>query len=1140
MKKSFAHSTPFTTPAFRTGWGSAATLALSLLAVDASRADVWVFDAFAGHGIALDHTDGTGANARFFNPTSVAVDASGTVYVADGGDHTVRKITAGGVVTTVAGSSGQAGSLDGAGSNARFVYPYAIATDGSGNLYVTDIGDHTVRKITAGGNVTTLAGRAGVAGSLDGTGPAASFSAPQGIAVDVAGNVYVGDTNNSTIRKIAPTGIVTTFAGVAAQPGTANGVGAAARFNFPFGLAVDAAGNVLVADHGNSAIRRITAGGTVTTLAGSAGVSGNLDGSSSAARFDHPAAVAVDASGNVYVSDTSNQTIRRIANSTGNVTTLAGTAGLGGRVDGAGAAARFFYPFGIAATSNGTVYVADTGNHTVRVVASGGAVTTLAGATGAAGTADGTGGSASFGYPDGMAVDAAGTLYVADHNNQTIRKITAAGAVSTLAGAAGISGSADGPGGVARFSGPAGVAVDGLGNVYVADANNATIRKISSGGSVTTFAGVAGVTGSTDGIGGSARFNAPRSLAVDGAGNVYVADTNNNTVRKITAGGRVTTLAGAAGQVGSADGVEGSARFNGPYAVALDSVGNAYVADFFNSTIRQISPGGTVTTLAGLAGHSGATDGAGSAARFNQSYGLAVDSGGNVFVSDTYNRAIRRVTAGGSVSTLNGTRARFFYPQGIALDASGNVYVADGDNQAISKGVLVVTPQNGHAVDNRAIVSGQSTTFSVGSAAVLTTYQWQVSADAGGTWSSLVNDATVSGATTPTLTISNATLGMNAYRFRSQVSNVAGSATSGAGTLSVVAPGTPTITTQPISQAPPAGGAFTLTAAAAATGGNPVPTFQWQLNGANIAGATGAALTLENSQPANTGVYTAVITSGAGNTSELAIVGLLTAAKVTGAGTEVAANIYVAANNNTFDQVLLQGAAETITADVSLNQITRTSFVDLNNDIVQVEFSGAGTLSLVLDAPTGPAIATNYNQPGTRYMKGHAGIVIVGANETTNVSVFSVGPVTAVSQALFLDGVTYDGVADIAYIAIYSTNGKFGGVRTANTSYFAAQGITGLYAPGVQFGGPVLIGEIDAHGTATPTLIVGSAADTHIAGGSLSQTNGQPVKVSGITHLRFVNGTTSHGVVLPAQVNQAVLRQDGANVTAQIVVNPAP
>lgn len=758
-----------------------ANLALSSLA----RADTYLFSTFAGNAVALDHIDGTGSNARFLNPTGIAVDAAGTLYVADGGDHTVRRVTAGGVATTLAGASGQAGSADGVGSNARFTYPFAVAVDATGNVYVTDIGDHTVRKITPAGSVTTLAGSAGVSGSLDGFGTAARFSFPQGIAVDGSGSVFVSDTGNSTIRKIDPTtGAVSTFAGAAAQTGTADGTGAGARFNYPWGIAIDATGTLFVADHGSSTIRKISPGGAVSTFAGSGGASGSLDGTGGAARFDHPAAVSLDAAGNAYVIDTSNQTVRKIS-AGGSVTTLAGSPGLGGKTDGLGATARFFYPFGITVSATGTIYVADTGNHLIRAISTVGATATLAGNIGLAGIADGVGGEALFAYPAGIAIDGAGTVFVADHNNHTVRKITASGAVTTLAGAAGLSGSADGPGGTARFNGLAGVAVDGSGNVYVADSGNSTIRKITASGAVTTFAGLAGVAGSSDGAGAAARFNAPQGIAVDSAGNVYVADTNNSTVRKITAAGSVTTLAGVAGQTGSGDGPGGGARFNGPYAVAVDSAGSVYVADFFNSTIRKITATGTVSTLAGATGQAGATDGFAGTARFNQTYAIAVDAAGTIYVADTYNRAVRKISSTGSVSTINGPQSRFYYPQGLAVDASGNLYVADGDNQAIMKGIFVPLPPSGTPVADQSVSAGGSITFSIGAAAAQTTYQWQVSSDSGATWTALANNATYSGALTTTLTVTNATAALSGSKYRVQLANAAGTSQSGVATLTV-------------------------------------------------------------------------------------------------------------------------------------------------------------------------------------------------------------------------------------------------------------------------------------------------------------------------------------------------------------------
>lgn len=334
-----------------------------------------------------------------------------------------------------------------------------------------------------------------------------------------------------------------------------------------------------------------------------------------------------------------------------------------------------------------------------------------------------------------------------------------------------------------------------------------------------------------------------------------------------------------------------------------------------------------------------------------------------------------------------------------------------------------------------------------------------------------------------------------------------------------------------------AGGSTTLAAAASGLTG-----YQWRHNGVDLtsASATTATLALADVQPANTGLYSVQAggdASGAG--SDPVILGLSTTNKFAGSGEVVGTDIQHP-NGNIFDQVLLTGVAESLTADYAQNQITRTSFIDVDGDIVQVEFSGPGTLSLVLDAATGRTVAEKYNQPDVLYMTGHAGIVITGADERSNVSVFTVGKVTAVNQALFKTGVSYDGFADIAFIAISSLNGKFGGVRTANATYFARRGYTGLYAPGVTFSGPVFIGDITAVESAQPVIILGAATDTRITGGDLAQTNGRAVRVSGLTQLRFTAGTDSHGNTVTASANAARLEQNGVDVTAAIVVNPTP
>jgi sugar lactone lactonase YvrE len=610
-----------------------------------------------------------GPPARFSSPEGAAVDAAGNVYVADTANHVIRKITPAGVTTTLAGMPGMQGSNDGTGTAARFYAPYGVTVDPGGDLWVADTYNHTVRRVTPAGEVTTFAGTAGQFGSVDGSGAAARFNFPWRLALDGTGNLYVADRLNHTIRKITPAGAVSTLAGSPGHIGSADGTGAAARFSRPSGLALDPAGNLYVADTFNYAIRKITPAGVVSTLAGKAGVLGSADGTGVNARFNALEGLAIDGANNLYAADPQNQTVRRITLAAV-VTTLAGSAGSAGSDDGSGAAARFKYPSGIAATAAGSVYVTEEGNHTVRAITPAGVVSTVAGSAFVTGSADGVGAAARFWSPLGATIDAAGTVYVADSNNRTIRAITPAGVTTTLAGAAGTApANTDGIGSAARFFFPKGLAVDSTGNVYVSDYQAHVIRKITPAGVVSTLAGTAGLGGSADGPGTTAKFLNPMGLAVDAAGNVYVADSGNATIRMITPAGMVSTLAGTAGVTGSADGSGAAAQFRDPRGVAADAAGNVYVADTANQTIRLVTPGGLVTTLAGSATVTGSVDGSGSAARFLNPEAIAVDPAGILYLADTYNHTLRRVTAAGVVSTFVGKAGE----RGVRLGPDGRL-----------------------------------------------------------------------------------------------------------------------------------------------------------------------------------------------------------------------------------------------------------------------------------------------------------------------------------------------------------------------------------------------------------------------------------------------------------------------------------
>jgi sugar lactone lactonase YvrE len=603
--------------------------------------------------------DGAGTLARFRSPVAIASDGT-YLYVADKDTYSIRKILiATGEATTLAGTSHSQGNVDAIGTAASFRSPRGIATDGT-NLYVSD--SNTIRKIIISSKeVTTLSINAGL-------------NTPGGIVISSDQTIlFVADTGDHTIRKIIiATGEVTTVAGMKSVTGSANGVGDIARFNSPDGLATDGS-NLYIADTNNHTIRKMDiATNDVSTLAGTALSSGYQDGLGATARFKSPQGICVDGV-NLYVTDKGNSSIRQIAKATGAVTTFAGPSSptvTVGITDGIGSAARFGFPQGIN-ISGTSLYVADTLNASIRKIAIGTAeVTTVAGAYYGI---DGSGKEAHFRRPYGITTNGI-DLYIAEAASNAIRKITlATGTVTTLAGSLGAANaSADGAGSQARFAVPAGITSDGY-RLYVADTGNKTIREIYiAGGLVTTIAGAAGMSGSIDNIiGTDARFTSPKGITTDGT-DLYVTDSISNTIRKINiTTNEVTTFAGDASQpAGSVDGIGDAARFNFPQGIVTDGV-DLYVADTGNKTIRKINiTTRQVTTLAGTAGAIGANDGLGALARFRTPQGISSD-GTYLYVADgNSNNSIRKISmTTGEVFTLAG----HITPQGDSADGKGAI-----------------------------------------------------------------------------------------------------------------------------------------------------------------------------------------------------------------------------------------------------------------------------------------------------------------------------------------------------------------------------------------------------------------------------------------------------------------------------------
>lgn len=644
------------------------------------------------------------ANAPIGRPFGVALDQAGNLFVADPDNGMVLKITPNGTLAVVAGNGIRGFSGDGGpATRASFFGPCGVAADATGNLYISEREGHRIRRVTATGNISTVAGRGIGAFSGDGGPASAAFlNYPCGMAVDAAGSLYIAERFNQRIRKINPSGTISTVAGNGAAGYSGDGGPAtSASLNHPVAVAVDPAGNLFIADANNYRIRKVTPAGTISTVAGNGTLGFSGDGGNAAgASIGRPDGVAVDLAGNLYLTAGSTHSIRKV-NPAGIISSLA-TGGL--------AVGFLNYPFGIAADATGNLFVGDSDNYRILRVTAAGTVGLVAGNRAFKFSGDGgPATSASLYHPTGVAVDLAGNIYHGDIENHRVRKVSPAGIISTVAGNGILGASGDGgPATRASLLCPCRAAVAGDGSLYIALRNAHRIRKVTLAGTITTVAGtgVAGFSGD-GGPATSARLNLPERVAVDAGGNLYIAESGNHRIRKVNPAGTISTVAGngLAGSFGDSGPAIG-ASLNGPFDVALDAAGNIYIADLGNYRIRRVSTTGTISTVAGNGSPGSSGDGGpATSASISKPQGVAIDAANNIYIADAsiFGR-IRRVSPAGIITTIAGNglccfsgdgglavTASLDSPQSVATDTAGNIYIADTENDRIRK-VLAAPP----------------------------------------------------------------------------------------------------------------------------------------------------------------------------------------------------------------------------------------------------------------------------------------------------------------------------------------------------------------------------------------------------------------------------------------------------------------
>ena len=655
----------------------------------------------------------TSANIPY--PVNTAIDNSGSYYIVVQNtptQHRVFKVNSSGTLTVFAGSGALGYSGDGGqAAQAQLNFPQSVALDSSGNVYIADSGNCVIRKVTMSGVISTFAGTPQTCGFAGDGGSAtqAQLNYPQGVAVDSSNNIYIADTTNQRIRKVsASNGDISTVAGNGTNGYSGDGGAATkAELNYPSAVAVGPS-RLFIADNDNYRIRAVTfSTGNIATIAGNGnpGSSGN-GGTATSAEINFVYGIALDSGGHLFIADPLNCEVRELSGTT--ITEVAGNHTCGYKGDGgAAASAELNEPYGVAVDSSDNLYIADFDNLRVRKVsASSGDISTIAGngTIGYASTSSAMG--SSLNVPSSAIPNAAGdTLYVADQQNCLVRQITSSDSLVTLAGKPGVCSFSGNEGAAtsATLDNPYKAVLDSAGNIYIADTNNCQIRKVSANsGQIAAFAGSGTCGYSGDGASATkAELLLPEGITLDPAGNLYIADTGNNVIRKVTiSSGIISTIAGdnTAGPGYSGDGGAATgAQLNSPADVAVSATGNIYIADSYNDRIRVVTLNGIINTLAGNG--NGSYDGDGIPAydaSLSSPSGVSVDVAGDVLISDSYNNRIRYVNGAGYIYTVVGngnfgfsgdygvgTAASLATPLGAGVDSFGNIYVADSSNLRI-------------------------------------------------------------------------------------------------------------------------------------------------------------------------------------------------------------------------------------------------------------------------------------------------------------------------------------------------------------------------------------------------------------------------------------------------------------------------
>ena len=640
---------------------------------------------------------GPAIGASLAAPEDVALDAHGDLFIADTYNNVVEEVTAAGRLSVVAGTGKEGPPTRGPATRSKLDTPFGVAVDAHGDLFIADTYNNVVEEVTAAGRLSVVAGTGKEGPPTPGPATRSKLDTPSGVAVDAHGDLFIADTANAVVEEVTAAGRLSVVAGTGKEGPPTPGPATRSKLDTPSGVALDAHGDLFVADSLNNVVEEVTAAGRLSIVAGNGQEGPLTPGPATRSALDAPAGVALDAHGDLFIADTANAVVEEVTRAE-RLSVVAGTGQEGPPTPGPATRSELDTASGVALDAHGDLFVADSWNNVVEEVTAAGRLSVVAGTGEEGPPTPGPATRSKLDTPSGVAVDAHGDLYIADTYNNAVEEVTAAGRLSVVAGTGKEAPPTPGPATRSELDAPSGVALDAHGDLFIADTYNDVVEEVTPAGRLSVVAGNGQEGPPTPGPATRSELDAPSGVALDAHGDLFVADSLNNVVEEVTPAGRLSVVAGVADKSGPpTPGPAIRSKLDTPAGVAVDAHGDLFIADALNLVVEEVTAAGRLSVVAGDGDYGPPTPGPATRSKLDAPAGVAVDAHGDLFIADALNLVVEEVTPAGRLSVVAGdgdygpptlgpaTRSELDGPSGVAVDVHGDLFIADSNNNDVEK-----------------------------------------------------------------------------------------------------------------------------------------------------------------------------------------------------------------------------------------------------------------------------------------------------------------------------------------------------------------------------------------------------------------------------------------------------------------------